>query len=102
MTRYEKSMNLTDSNFKQIIGVSKASFSEMLCLLTSKYAEKHQKGGSPSKLSLADQLFLSIKYWRQYVTQKELAFEFEIGQQHMTSLYPKFYIVVIIYMLNIL
>ena len=23
---------------------------------------------------------MSLKYWRQYVTQKELAFEFEVGE----------------------
>jgi len=73
-------MNLNASDFKQIIGVTKDTFSEMLCILTSQYAQKHQKGGRPSKLSLSDQLFLAVKYWRQYVTQKELAFEFEIGE----------------------
>jgi hypothetical protein len=31
-------------------------------------------------LSLEDILFMALKYWRQYVTQKELAFEFEVGE----------------------
>lgn len=31
-------------------------------------------------MSIEDQLFMSLKYWRQYVTQKELAFEFEVGE----------------------
>ena len=29
---------------------------------------------------MEDQLFMSLKYWRQYITQKELAFEFEVGE----------------------
>ena len=44
------------------------------------YIQKHQKRGRHTKLSIEEQLFMSLKYWRQYVTQKELAFEFEIGE----------------------
>jgi len=52
----------------------------MLVLLRKAYAEKHKRRGRHAKLSIEDQLFLSLKYWRQYVTQKELAFEFEVGE----------------------
>jgi len=80
MTRYEKTLKLSEKDFKQIIGVKKETFSEMIKLLSEAYAEKHKRRGRHSKLSIADQLFLSLKYWRQYVTQKELAFEFEVGE----------------------
>jgi len=80
MTRFEKSIQLKDADFKQLIGVAKETFLEMTEILRLKYAEKHRKGGRPSKLSIEDQLFLSLKYLRQYVTQKELAFEFEVGE----------------------
>jgi transposase len=80
MTLYEKAMRLNDEDFKQIIGVKKATFEEMLAQLRLAYAEKHKKRGRHSKLSLEDILFMSLKYWRQYVTQKELAFEFEVGE----------------------
>jgi hypothetical protein len=73
-------MELTDKDFKQIIGVEKETFDSMLDILRDAYAEKHKRGGRPSKLSMEDQLFMSLKYWRQYVTQKELAFEFEVGE----------------------
>ena len=52
----------------------------MVEVLTVAYTKKHQHRGRHTKLSLQDQLFLSLKYWRQYVTQKELAYEFEIGE----------------------
>jgi len=52
----------------------------MVGVLRAGYAEKHKRRGRHSKLSIEDQLFLSLKYWRQYVTQKELAFEFEVGE----------------------
>ena len=80
MNRYEKAKGLSDKDFKQIIGVTKETFDEMVEILREAYAEKHKRRGRHSKLSIEDQLFMSIKYWRQYVTQKELAFEFEVGE----------------------
>ena len=80
MTRYEKAAKLSDKDFKQIIGIRKETFGAMLEVLHKAYAEKHKRRGRHSKLALEDQLFLSLKYWRQYVTQKELAFEFEVGE----------------------
>jgi len=80
MDRYEKAMKLSDKDFKQIIGVEKETFESMLELLREAYAQKHKHRGRKAKLSREDQLFLSLKYWRQYVTQKELAYEFEVGE----------------------
>jgi hypothetical protein len=80
MTRYEKANKLKETDFKQIIGVQKETYESMLEALQVAYAEKHKRRGRKPKLSLEDQLFLSLKYWRQYITQKELAFEFEVGE----------------------
>jgi len=80
ITRYDKAMKLSDADFKQIIGVTKKTFDAMVEILHEAYAAKHTRRGRHAKLSREDQLFLSLKYWRQYVTQKELAFEFEVGE----------------------
>lgn len=80
MNRYEKANKLKETDFKQIIGIKKETYEVMLEELRVAYAEKHKRRGRHAKLSLEDQLFLSLKYWRQYVTQKELAFEFEVGE----------------------
>ena len=80
VNRYEKTMKLSDGDFKQIIGVTKETFAAMVETLSEAYAEKHKRRGRHAKLSIEDQLFLSLKYWRHYVTQKELAFEFEVGE----------------------
>ena len=77
MNRYEKAAKLSDNDFKQIIGVEKETFGIMVEVLSVAYAEKHKRRGRHAKLSIEDQLFMSLKYWRQYVTQKELSFEFE-------------------------
>jgi hypothetical protein len=60
--------------------VKKETFDTMIKVLTAAYAAKHTRRGRHTKLSLQDQLFLSLKYWRQYVTQKELSYEFEVGE----------------------
>ena len=80
MTLYEKAMALKSEDFKQIIGVEHETFAAMLEILVEAYIKKHKKGGRPAKLPLSAQLFMTLKYWRQYVTQKELAFEFEVGE----------------------
>jgi hypothetical protein len=80
MTRYEKAISLKPADFKQIIGITPVTYADMLGVITQAYNIKHKKGGRPAKLSLSDQLFMALKYWRQYVTQKELAYEFEVGE----------------------
>jgi hypothetical protein len=80
MDRYEKAKRLKDTDFKQIMGVTKGTFEAMAEVLDKAYAEKHKRRGRHAKLSIKDQLFMSLKYWRQYVTQKELAYEFEVGE----------------------
>jgi len=52
----------------------------MVDVLKTAYAAKHKRRGRHAKLSLEDQLFLTLKYNRQYLTQKELSYEFEIGE----------------------
>ncbi|MDR2360789.1 MAG: transposase family protein, partial [Oscillospiraceae bacterium] len=80
MNHYEKTQKLNDVDFKQIIGVKRETFAAMTEVLTEVYLEKHIKGGRKPKLTLEEQLILTLKYLRQYVTQKELAYEFEVGE----------------------
>ena len=79
MKHYEKAQKLNDADFKQLIGVAKETFDTMVDVLDITYAEKHKRRGRHAKLSIKDQLFMSLKYWRQYVTQKEQTYEFEVG-----------------------
>jgi len=60
--------------------VKKETFDAMVDVLKTAYAAKHKRRGRHAKLSLEDQLFLTLKYNRQYLTQKELSYEFEIGE----------------------
>jgi len=80
MNHYEKTKKLKDTDFKQIIGIKRETFEAMVGVLTVEYRKKHEKGGRKPKLILEEQLIMTLKYMRQYITQKELAYEFEIGE----------------------
>ena len=82
MGYYAKAERLSDKDFKQIVGVEKATFDVMVMILKEAYARKPKKwrGGRKKKLTMENQLLMTLKYLHQYVTQKELGFEFEVGE----------------------
>ena len=67
--RYETVQTLSDEDFKRSIGVQRDTFEQMLAVVTKGLRDF----GRPSKLSRADQLLLTLMYWREYRT------EFHIG-----------------------
>ena len=73
--RYETIEHLKDSDFKRLTGVQRETFELML-----KVVEKGLRNfGRPSKLSQADQLLMTLMYWREYRT------EFHIAQSYGVS-----------------
>ncbi len=51
----------------------------MLDCLTDAYQEQHRKGGHPRRLSMEEQLIMTLRYLRYYPTQRLLAFDFGVG-----------------------
>lgn len=82
MEIYEKAVKLNDEDFKEIIGVRRNTFDAMVKILKDTYAArpKRWRGGRKKKLSIEEQLILTLKYYRYYITQKALAFEFGVGE----------------------
>lgn len=82
MDYYVKANQLSDKDFKEIIGVEKATFDAMVKILKEAYEQKPKKyrGGRKKKLTIENQLILTLKYLRHYTTQKVLSFEFEVGE----------------------
>lgn len=73
--RYETIEHLKDTDFKRLTGVQRETFEEMLTVL-----EKGLRDfGRPPKLNRADQLLLTLMYWREYRT------EFHIAQSYGVS-----------------
>jgi hypothetical protein len=65
---FERIKDLSNTSFKRLTGVKKATFKAMLDILEAKYAEDHANGGKPSKLPLEDKLLMTLEYWREYRT----------------------------------
>jgi hypothetical protein len=73
--KYETVKSLKDADFKRSTGVSRRVFEQMLQVV-----EKRLRSfGRPPKLSRADQLLLTLMYWREYRT------EFHIGLTYGVS-----------------
>jgi hypothetical protein len=73
--RYETIKHLKDTDFKRLTGVQRETFEMML-----KAVQKGLKDfGRPPKLSRADQLLMTLMYWREYRT------EFHIAQSYGLS-----------------
>ncbi|HLO17444.1 MAG TPA: IS5 family transposase [Anaerolineales bacterium] len=73
--KYERIEHLKDTDFKRLTGVQRETFEEML-----KVVEKGRRDfGRPPKLSRADQLLMTLMYWREYRA------EFHIAQSYGVS-----------------
>jgi hypothetical protein len=73
--RYETIQHLKDPDFKRLTGVQRETFEKML-----KVVEKGLRDfGRPTKLGRADQLLMTLMYWREYRT------EFHIAQSYGLS-----------------
>ncbi len=64
MKYYKKINKLSDKDFKQIIGVKKETFNIMVEILKSAYIQKHKKGGRNRKLTIEDQLLMTLRKYR--------------------------------------
>ncbi len=69
---YKQVKHLLPAEFKRLCGVQRQTFSQMVGVLRDCYQQKAP--GRPSKLSVEDQLMLTLEYWREYRTYFHIAF----------------------------
>jgi hypothetical protein len=73
--RYETVQKLNNEDFKRCTGVQRETFEEMLAVVEAGL----RNFGRPTMLSRADQLLMTLMYWREYRT------EFHIGLTYGVS-----------------
>ena len=73
--RYETVQMLKEEEFKRSTGVQRKTFEQMLQVIETGMRDF----GRPTKLSRADQLLMTLMYWREYRT------EFHIGLTYGVS-----------------
>jgi hypothetical protein len=73
MMKYERAKHLKPAEFKRFWGVQLESFKQMVEIVHQHEGQK-KKTGRPGKISLEDQILMTLEYWREYRTY------FHIGQ----------------------
>jgi hypothetical protein len=71
---YLQHKDLKPEEFKRLCGVHQETFTRMVSVFQEQVEQKKKKPGKPSKLSVEDQVLMSLEYWREYRTY------FHIGQ----------------------
>ena len=83
--RYETIKDVKPTEFKRLTGVKPETFGTMLEWL----AETTRAFGRPSKLSLADQLLMTLLYWREYRTLFHLGQDFGVSESAASRIVRK-------------
>ena len=74
--RYEDIKDWKAADFKRLTGVQATTFAKMLTVLEKELPSF----GRPPKLSRADQLLMTLMYWREYRTQFHIAGSYGISE----------------------
>lgn len=69
---YTDIQHLSATEFKRLCGVRSETFKEMVEVLRPQLERQGQRGGQ-NKLSVEDQLLVTLEYWREYRTQFHIA-----------------------------
>jgi hypothetical protein len=83
--RYENIKDYDDKKFKRLTGVKKETFEKMVEVLEPEFRDF----GRPRKLTVADQLLLTLTYWREYRTQFHIAGSYDISEATVCRIIQK-------------
>ena len=74
--RYEEIKDRNDKDFRRLTGVEHPTFKQMVAVLK----KEMPNFGRPPKLSRADQLLMTLMYWREYRTQFHIAQAYGVSE----------------------
>jgi hypothetical protein len=79
---YEQVKNLDTPEFKRLCGVTPETFTQMVKVVA---AEKvlAKKTGRPSKLSIEDQVLMTLEYWREYRTHFHMSVSWGLDESNV-------------------
>ena len=81
--KYEKIAEYSNTKFRRITGVKRATFEKMVEILQKGYAEKHRRRGRTPKLSIEDLLLATLEYLREYRTYAHIAASYGIAESNI-------------------
>ena len=74
--KYETVKLLKNSDFKRLTGVHHSTFEKMLKVVQTSL----RNFGRPPKLSRADQLLMTLMYWREYRTEFHIGIDYGVSE----------------------
>ena len=77
--KYEKVRELEADKFRRLTGIKQLTFQKIVQILQAANIEKKAQGGRKNKLSIEDQLLMTLEYLREYRTY------FHIGNSYGIS-----------------
>lgn len=78
--KYNQIQILEDEKFRRLTGVKRSTFERMLEIIRVSNQKKKAKGGRKNKLSLEDQLLLTLEYLREYRTYFHISQSYGISE----------------------
>jgi hypothetical protein len=76
---YQHIKDLKPEDFKRACGVHPQTFEKRLDVLRE-HGQKKRKPGRPAKLSLEDQLCMTLQYWREYRTYFHIGLSWGVAE----------------------
>ncbi len=77
---YQQIKDLPPALFKRYCGVKPETFRKMVTVVSDHLAEARIKTGRPPKLSVEDQVLMTLEYWREYRTFFHIARRWDIHE----------------------
>ena len=86
--KYEISKNLSAKEFKRLFGIQRETFEQMTELMKQAAQSKGQ-GGVKAKLSLEDQILVTMQYWREYRTYFHIGGDWGVSESIVCRIVKK-------------
>ena len=78
--KYSQIRDLPDEQFRRLTGVKRQTFEKMLEILVENDKTKKIKGGRKNKLSLENQLLMTLEYIREYRTYFHISKSYGVSE----------------------
>ena len=78
--KYDCLIQKSNTVFKRLTGVKRATFKFMCKILKAEQQIKHLKGGKPSRTSIEEKLLMALEYWREYRTYAHIGASFNYSE----------------------
>ena len=78
--KYDQIKELPEEQFRRLTGVKRKTFEKMLEILREANQKKKARGGRKNKLSIENQLLMTLEYIREYRTYFHISKSYSVSE----------------------